>query len=553
MLQKTQEGLLRSLLLQILHRRPELIPKAYPGIWRLYYPEESKATAVDDFGDCQASVPTTKVDMSIKSLSSTLVRLCKELAKSDSKICFFIDGLDEHYGDPDDMIALIRKLSVLPNVKACVSSRPWNEFEQEYGRNPKTADKLYMHELNERDIRRFVSEVFLDDPNFQNHEDQFDVGQLLIRDIVRDSNGVFLWVYLVVRSFQEGLRDGDSIARLREKLATLPNDLNEYFERILFVDVADSYRAISANMFGVALGAIDRLPLFVYWFLGEPGAADPSQLISSDDIQLLTPLTTDKLKRRLEGGSKRLSACCKGLLEIQPHAIRHMPLATTDSPPFFSFDVLLDLKVDVMHRTVHDFLLTDDTQAILEQWRCTPGGSRSRSRSASVYELICAAFLEEIRIVPVGPRSWRRPDDMWQEPGIVWGLCEEFMVHLQKGMAEAAAAAAPSSSASTCFTELYTTLEAMLKCAGADFTLRDVKGGEEVEAKLKGDSGGKGGGSSSSSMSDTLADFRGPSRPPSNTTMQERKKEKTGGLWRGMRYKMRSIRITKKQIMGTRK
>lgn len=83
MLQKSQEGLLRSLLCQILHRRPALIPIAYPGAWRLYSLEEADALSNSEPPD-----PTAKIDLSNKGLVSTLVKLCEELAKSGSQNLF---------------------------------------------------------------------------------------------------------------------------------------------------------------------------------------------------------------------------------------------------------------------------------------------------------------------------------------------------------------------------------------------------------------------------------------------------------------------------------
>lgn len=251
------------------------------------------------------------------------------------------------------MIALVRKLKVLSNVKMCVSSRPWNEFEQAFGRGG--AYKLCMQDFNEGDIREYVNDTLTSDPNHQEHEDRDTLGRLITNSIVYRSGGVFLWVFLVVRSFQEGLRNGDSIARFRARLAKLPQDLNKYFEKIIFHDIPDSYHSVSADMFRVAMAAGRSLPLYTHWFIGERDAEH--QISRVETLRLLTP---DKLKRRLETGLKRLSACCKGLLEIQ-HDIRHLPLATTATPPTFSHEVLLGVEVGFMHRTMHDFLATEET------------------------------------------------------------------------------------------------------------------------------------------------------------------------------------------------
>lgn len=479
MLQKSQEGLLRSLLCQILDRRPDLIPRAYPGAWQLYSLGET-----DALSNSWPLDPTAKIDLSNKGLMSTLVKLCEELAKSGSKICFFIDGLDEHTGRPDDMIALVRKLKMLPNTKLCISSRPWNEFEQEFGRDSDGCYKLYMQHFNEGDIRKYVSDTFAGDQNYQDHEEKDFLGRYLTEEIVQASNGIFLWVFLVVRSCQEGLMNGDSIARLRTRLKELPQDLNEYFERIVFQNVPESYRSVSANMFRVALAQQNELPLFVYWFVGEQrGAGDGDGYHDHQEmsagVETLKPLAPDKLKRRLENGLKRLNVCCKGLLEIQAQRLLNLPLATTtttDTPPgrgIFTCDVLHTLRVGFLHRTAYDFLSSDDTQAVLAKWRPLPS-------PASVLEMLCEGLLEQIRSIPADPKFWADDD-------LGWFLCYLFDHYLSMGRGALAGWSAPApepgslgrqpplppevAASLSNLDRLQKTLEGVLTFAGAKFTL----------------------------------------------------------------------------------
>jgi hypothetical protein len=55
----------------------------------------------------------------------------------------------------------------------------------------------------------------------------------LIKDIVNGAEGVFLWVYLVVRSVTRGIAEGDDIAFLRQRVQSFPSDLDEFFRTIL--------------------------------------------------------------------------------------------------------------------------------------------------------------------------------------------------------------------------------------------------------------------------------------------------------------------------------
>jgi hypothetical protein len=99
-IQRSQVGLLQSLLYQVLRACPALIPEICPG---------------------------TKGVWKRKELFEALDKVSKQ-AVLPVKFCFFIDGLDEYEGDGEDIISLFQDLSLSPSVKLYVSSRPWNIF-----------------------------------------------------------------------------------------------------------------------------------------------------------------------------------------------------------------------------------------------------------------------------------------------------------------------------------------------------------------------------------------------------------------------------------------
>lgn len=50
--------------------------------------------------------------------------------------CFFIDGLDEYDGDHLDICSVLQNLAnESSHFKFCLSSRPWNVFENVFGVN----------------------------------------------------------------------------------------------------------------------------------------------------------------------------------------------------------------------------------------------------------------------------------------------------------------------------------------------------------------------------------------------------------------------------------
>jgi hypothetical protein len=109
--QKSQRGLLRTIIYQIFRQCPKLIRLAYDDQW-IGMTSDNKI--LKDYSQAILTVPA---------LLGTL-RKISTLTLSDTKFCFFVDGLDEYEGRPADIIELIDILMSFPNVKACVSSRP---------------------------------------------------------------------------------------------------------------------------------------------------------------------------------------------------------------------------------------------------------------------------------------------------------------------------------------------------------------------------------------------------------------------------------------------
>ncbi|KKY34004.1 putative small s protein [Diaporthe ampelina] len=295
-LHKSQQGLLQSIVYRILRDRPELVTKVYREAF-------NGAKVLSRKGSLMPEIST-----SVPALLDALKAISSELSGSNARFCFFIDGLDEYDGKPLEVIELTGHLRSLPHVKVCVSSRPWNEFEQAFGGDG--AKKLYMQDFNKVDISAYIDNTFTMDKNFQGlePEDKTVQGAALIKEIAEAANGVFLWVYLVVRSFQEGLLNGDRLIDLRRRLVLLPTDLNLFYRRILTAHVHEFYREQSAVLFGVAEEAFSPLPLMAYWYIGEETA---EKVDSQDYVWRLEarPLSTERIEKRLSDMRRRLTTC----------------------------------------------------------------------------------------------------------------------------------------------------------------------------------------------------------------------------------------------------
>lgn len=105
-LQRSQVGLMRSLLFSVLSKYQELIPVLLPGICRGMLRGHA-----EDLGE-----PTmTELQAAFRNLS---------IEARWMKICFFIDGIDEYDSDHNEIADVCVNLSNSTNIKFVLSSRP---------------------------------------------------------------------------------------------------------------------------------------------------------------------------------------------------------------------------------------------------------------------------------------------------------------------------------------------------------------------------------------------------------------------------------------------
>lgn len=335
-IQKSQQGLLRSLLFEILSKCPGLIPTILPERW-----------------NHQKYTPFTTTE-----LNDALARLTSSVP--DKKFCFFIDGLDEYDGDHFEIIDTMTNLVESTHIKLCLSSRPWNCFEDAFG--SQTCRKLYLHDLTRQDIESYAR-AKLPKARYSIALTREGVAHdSLILDIVDRAQGVFLWVFLVVRSLRHGMVNGDNVAMLQKRLYSLPADLEPYFKHIL-TSVDALYSEKVGSMFLAAIEAGEPLRLITHSFMDED---DPDYAIKLTSIKPLLPKDIIAhhvvMRRRVNGRSR-------GLLEVD-NSQSSMP------------------KVSFLHRTVRDFLQLKDIDTMLK-------GMATESFNAN--STLARAFLAEMK------------------------------------------------------------------------------------------------------------------------------------------------------------
>ena len=354
-LQKSREGLIRSLLHQILSQKRGLIRI----VFRLEFEAEG----------------------SIRPLSWSILKNAFEILLTHTsklfKLCIFADGLDEYRimdrmgdytdddfdlfynGDNDDdavwgrshwinnghkeITELFKIAANTTNVKICLSSRELTTFQQEF----KDFPRLRLHDLTAKDITIFTKKRLLGDAQSTPIVDETEGMSKLAQEIVFKAQGVFLWVRLVVDILVTGFNNGDTIPELRVKLDSLPPRLGG--KKGLYVtmlkNIAPEYRLQASRYIRILLHAWNDLDLVDLEFAAEgPFEKDCIGDINSENlpdtlIAINTPfnlIPDEQLEPRRAKMRLRLMSRCGGLLEApQKHV-------------FF------------MHQTVKEFFLREE-------------------------------------------------------------------------------------------------------------------------------------------------------------------------------------------------
>lgn len=279
-LEKSFEGLLRSLLYQIFQQFPNLIP----------LPCENQSALGPAKDGLQRLGPIAV--WTEPRLRTTFQRvICQALGLC--RLCIFIDGLDEIKGDPDMMISLITTIKSA-DVKFVLSSRPDRSYTEAFG----SFAMLRLQDLTELDIREYVWERL---EQWLHTESADDVSSVL-NSIVLKAQGVFLWVELVVKTLIKGLENKDPIEQLQRRVELTPSGINALYAKMLSnIDVV--YHPEAARLFQMALANLTRSLLNVALLLYEGFDRVPE--ISVQKALQWSGLT-----------EKRIPTICAGLLEV---------------------------------------------------------------------------------------------------------------------------------------------------------------------------------------------------------------------------------------------
>lgn len=323
-MQRSQNGLLQTLLFEILRQLPDAIQSLFPERWDS---PTSSSWAMDDLYQAL---------LNIVSISDLPV-----------KFCFFIDGLDEFDGDHLSLCQELMLLARSGNVKLCLSSRPWSVFEEAFGSDK--AGQLCLHDVTKSDITCYVLDKFSEQPSTTEGFDP-EYLQSLAAEVTQRSQGVFLWVALATKCLLEELKMHCDPSLLIEKLQEYPPELDDFFTYNL-VNTRLTDRATMASSLLITQAAKKPLDVGIYYF----HAMEKEDSEYAINI-LAEPPSRLEHRRQLSQTTQQLESICRGLLSV-------------------------DKKtgvVNCLHRTVRDYIDSESTRAFLGS-KSMPGFSPNAS------------------------------------------------------------------------------------------------------------------------------------------------------------------------------
>ena len=362
-LEKSSEGLLRSLLYQILERFPGLIPLSY----------DSPSSIEHESGDSKGFRPIAawterRLHTTLQSVMLQVQEVCR--------ICIFIDGLDENSDDQDKSIAHVEDM-VSADAKICISSRPDRSFSDAFD----SGTRLRLQDLTETDILTYLRDQ-LQHALQKRSADEDEVSEIL--DSIADkAQRVFLWVRLVVKTLINGLRNHDSLDQLRTRVESTPSDIEAMYAKMLSnIDVA--YRKEAALLFRMALNFLTKSLLDTTSVLCSEihhvsiASSQDAVLCSRQTLEriptvgagLLEVILDDKDSAKSYGRGWRFYA------NYDPFVTLPLSYACSSETADLSF-YERSVHIDFIHRTAKDFLCqSKQAECFLEEFSASCSGFR---------------------------------------------------------------------------------------------------------------------------------------------------------------------------------
>lgn len=251
-MQKSIEGLFRTLLHQIFEKAPDLIPLVCPNTTL------GHRDFVWDHKNLEIALKKV-ASLSLGDGTTGLGRF---------KLCLFIDGLDEYHqpdgGDCDGRIVKVVESLVRcsGSVKICVSSRSWTVFRRAFEAgtfNPSPSvtrsRMLEVENFTRRDMQEYAWKQIQDEKPAGDPEQWVKLSRL----IAQKAEGVWIWTRVVVRSILPLVLRNESFDSILLVLESYSSELDTLYRSIMD-SIDPRYKKDAAMILSIA--AVSTAPIF---------------------------------------------------------------------------------------------------------------------------------------------------------------------------------------------------------------------------------------------------------------------------------------------------
>lgn len=335
-IQKSLSGMLQDLLYQVLEQEKWFLRDIFDIYEKLSIDQRTPHPTWD-----------------LESLHEAWISLMKQ-DTTDLRLLVFLDALDEHVSNMGEsnerLLSFITDLSSISSDRTtiifCLASRPWPEFTRTLGNYPGFIIQDYTKPDIESYTRGRLSSV---SPSGSPERES------LVAKITVKASGVFIWVRLVVDEIAKAISDGTPLAQIKVILQSIPEELTELYKRSIR-KLPHAYHSESDSLFQL----VAHFP-------------EPQTLETT--YQCVHFLTYGSHSERFiypGGMDSYLASRSASLLEIIQPFEDITDLGTGYSVSLDSSDTPNSYwVVQFIHRTVKDFMLDADTEAIFQCKKCS--------------------------------------------------------------------------------------------------------------------------------------------------------------------------------------
>ena len=334
-IQKSLAGMMQEILFSALNPCPALITFVIPIYLSLVQSQRTKRPKWD-----------------LESLEKALLLIIQQ-HQVPVRLCLFLDALDEHDGDKENLARFAKELTRNANgenthVKICLASRSWPVFKQHFGSCPGFA----IHEHTTSDILAYTeSRLSFDrqEPNPLLRQDQLMV---ITSQVTNRALGVFIWVRLVVDQLIKDIRDGTPFLVLEDLITKMPQELKDLYAHTLR-RIDSEYCAETYIMLQTALCSLSPLQLPFFMKSASHNLGQP----------IIEDATFDSQLRRLESRSGGLLEAVypdTELVSDEPKPLEELDdrneLALEDAQLVSRTASVVECRVQFIHQTVKEYV-----------------------------------------------------------------------------------------------------------------------------------------------------------------------------------------------------